>query len=58
MSGRSGLNRGLRYGSFVGRANAAPNGFDTSNGFYKVIEGDHLVYRYETIRELGRGTFG
>jgi len=23
-----------------------------------VIEGDHLAYRYETIKELGRGTFG
>lgn len=23
-----------------------------------MIEGDHLAYRYETIKELGRGTFG
>jgi dual specificity tyrosine-phosphorylation-regulated kinase 2/3/4 len=23
-----------------------------------VIEGDHLAYRYETLQELGRGTFG
>jgi len=32
--------------------------FDSADGFYKVIEGDHLAFRYETIKELGRGTFG
>ena len=33
-------------------------GFDTSEGFYKVIEGDHLAFRYETIKEIGRGSYG
>ena len=23
-----------------------------------MIEGDHLAFRYETLQELGRGTFG
>jgi Protein kinase domain len=48
--------RSFRQGSFVGKSTS--NGFDSSNGFYKVIEGDHLAYRYETMKELGRGTFG
>ena len=34
------------------------HGFDTHGGFYQVIQGDHLAYRYETMQELGRGTFG
>lgn len=34
------------------------HGFDTHGGFYQVIKGDHLAYRYETMVELGRGTFG
>ena len=34
------------------------HGFDTQKGFYQVIEGDHLAFRYETLKELGRGTFG
>ena len=33
-------------------------GFDTVGGFYKVIQGDHLGFRYETLKEIGRGTFG
>ena len=39
---------------------AAPNnqGYDTATGFYQIICGDHLDFRYETIKELGRGTFG
>ena len=34
------------------------HGFDTQGGFYQVLMGDHLAYRYETMEELGRGTFG
>ncbi len=34
------------------------HGYDTTSGFYQVISGDHLAYRYETLEELGRGTFG
>ena len=33
-------------------------GYDTATGFYQVIQGDHIAYRYETLKELGRGTFG
>lgn len=42
----------------MGRTNAGLNGFDSSDGFYKLIEGDHIAYRYEIVRQLGRGTFG
>ena len=34
------------------------NGFDRNGGFYKVVLGDHLGYRYEVIEEVGRGAFG
>lgn len=27
-------------------------------GFLKVIEGDHIAYRYEILSEIGRGAFG
>jgi len=27
-------------------------------GLYKVIQGDHIAYRYEVIKELDRGAFG
>ena len=34
------------------------NGFDYDGGYYKIVAGDHLDYRYEIIRELDRGAFG
>jgi len=27
-------------------------------GFLRVIEGDHISYRYEILSEIGRGAFG
>lgn len=27
-------------------------------GFYKIVEGDHLEYRFEVINEIDRGAFG
>jgi dual specificity tyrosine-phosphorylation-regulated kinase 2/3/4 len=34
------------------------NGFDRQGGFYKVIIGDHIGYRFEILKELDRGAFG
>lgn len=34
------------------------NGFDFENGNYKVISGDHLAYRYEIQKIIGKGSFG
>jgi hypothetical protein len=34
------------------------NGFDRNGGFYKLVIGDHLAFRYEVIEEIGRGAFG
>jgi dual specificity tyrosine-phosphorylation-regulated kinase 2/3/4 len=53
---RGSFNRSYREGNFG--AKGSTSYFDSANGFYKVIEGDHLAYRYETLKELGRGTFG
>ncbi|KAL2316227.1 Serine/threonine-protein kinase ppk5 [Schizosaccharomyces pombe] len=32
--------------------------FDDDNGDYKAIPGDHLLYRYEIIDTVGKGSFG
>ena len=34
------------------------NGFDSESGYYKVVVGDHINYRYEVLQELDRGAFG
>ena len=31
--------------------------FDNFEGYYKVQIGDHLAYRYEIIKVLGKGSF-
>jgi hypothetical protein len=38
----------------------APNnhGYDDERGEYNVVMGDHLLYRYEVLSELGKGSFG
>ncbi|KAM4770923.1 dual specificity tyrosine-phosphorylation-regulated kinase 2-like [Rhinophrynus dorsalis] len=33
-------------------------GYDDDDGFYKVVPHDHIAYRYEVLRTLGKGTFG
>ncbi|KAL1227535.1 Dual specificity tyrosine-phosphorylation-regulated kinase [Trichinella spiralis] len=33
-------------------------GNDDANGFYRIVKADHIAYRYEVIRLLGRGSFG
>ena len=34
------------------------HGFDDEKGRYKVLIKDHLCFRYEVIRFIGRGSFG
>jgi hypothetical protein len=34
------------------------NGFDLTKGYYRIVIGDHLAYRYEIISEIDRGAFG
>ncbi|CAJ1036299.1 putative Protein kinase domain/Protein tyrosine kinase [Leishmania utingensis] len=34
------------------------DGYDDDNFHYRVVVGDHLLYRYEVVRILGQGTFG
>ena len=34
------------------------NGFDDERGNYKFVKHDHIQYRYEMIKILGKGTFG
>ncbi|XP_050340655.1 dual specificity tyrosine-phosphorylation-regulated kinase 2-like [Bactrocera neohumeralis] len=38
---------------------SGPNdGYDTDNGEYVIVEGDHIAYRYEIVGHLGSGAFG
>lgn len=32
-------------------------GFDDEEGYYNVILGDHLIFRYEILKILGKGSF-
>lgn len=34
------------------------NGFDQDGNFYKVVEGDHLDYRFEVLKQIDKGAFG
>lgn len=34
------------------------NGFDDEKGNYKFVKHDHIQYRYEMLKILGKGTFG
>lgn len=34
------------------------NGFDTEDGEYLYNTHDHINYRYEVIKKLGKGAFG
>lgn len=40
------------------RGQPSNDGYDDENGHYRVAVGDHIAYRYEILKELGRGTFG
>lgn len=33
-------------------------GFDNDNQEYVVKMGDHIAYRYEPVKKLGKGSFG
>ena len=38
---------------------SAPNcGYDDDRADYRVVEGDHVAYRYEVLGMLGKGSFG
>ena len=34
------------------------NGYDDENGSYKPVQHDHILYRYEILKILGKGSFG
>jgi dual specificity tyrosine-phosphorylation-regulated kinase 2/3/4 len=39
-------------------AEGANFGYDDERGDYKIVNGDHLAYRYEVVDILGKGSFG
>jgi hypothetical protein len=34
------------------------NGYDDENGSYKPVQHDHILYRFEVLKILGKGSFG
>ena len=34
------------------------NGFDDSEGYYRIVKGDQISYRFELIELIGKGAFG
>lgn len=40
------------------QSNQFNGGFDTNDHAYKIINGDHLAYRYEILFSIGEGAFG
>jgi hypothetical protein len=38
--------------------NKMNNGFDQEGNFYKIVEGDHLDYRFEVLKAIDKGAFG
>lgn len=44
----------------MGSINSEANnyGFDNENQEYNVVMNEHLGYRYEVIKKLGKGSFG
>ena len=51
----AGLNAKKRQGSAGGNNN---NGFDDEQGSYLHVIHDHLAYRYEILKVIGKGSFG
>ncbi|KAL3312463.1 Dual specificity tyrosine-phosphorylation-regulated kinase 3 [Cichlidogyrus casuarinus] len=39
-------------------ANAQPSGFDDEHGSYIQVAHDHIAYRFEVLKILGKGSFG
>ncbi|XP_017153221.2 dual specificity tyrosine-phosphorylation-regulated kinase 2 [Drosophila miranda] len=39
-------------------ANTTNLGYDDDNGNYKIIEHDHIAFRYEILEVIGKGSFG
>ena len=34
------------------------NGFDDSEGYYRIVSGDQISYRFELMEMIGKGAFG
>jgi len=51
----AGLNAKKRQGSMGGNNN---NGYDDEQGSYLHVIHDHLAYRYEILKVIGKGSFG
>ena len=46
----------IKKGNYYNRTNNY--GFDNNKHRYRIVIGDHIIYRYEIIKKLGCGSFG
>ena len=42
----------------VGQSSSHNNGFDDDQGSYILVQHDHIAYRYEVLKIIGKGSFG
>ena len=42
----------------VGTSSSHNNGFDDDQGSYILVQHDHIAYRYEVLKIIGKGSFG
>ncbi|XP_065358011.1 dual specificity tyrosine-phosphorylation-regulated kinase 2 [Calliphora vicina] len=52
-----GQNANKNYSNKVS-ASTTNSGYDDENGNYKIIEHDHIAFRYEILEIIGKGSFG
>ena len=49
---------GLKAAKVRPSSDAKNSGYDDDRGDYKLVQNDHLAYRYEILEILGKGSFG
>jgi dual specificity tyrosine-phosphorylation-regulated kinase 2/3/4 len=45
-----------KVNAYSGYSSTNNSGFDESDGSYKIVAHDHIAYRYEILKVLGKGT--
>lgn len=61
--GQNAKKRNVTYNHMVGSASSSSSstnnfGFDDENGSYILVPHDHIAYRYEILKIIGKGSFG
>jgi hypothetical protein len=49
---------GLKAPKLPSDSSLPNNGYDDERSYYRIVQGDHIAYRYEVLQLLGKGSFG